>query len=382
MAILNSNGSRSDTQTQVTAANSGDTVLLPAAGSFTWSSGDVTIPNTKWIILDGNGSTVNITGSILRLNPASSGVAGHVTRITNFNFTGAGGSAGEIEVNDTATSSPWRIDHCTWACNGTDNLNPLLNVNGRSSGLVDHFTVTNIPGSKEWCHINGWSNVDKTGWTTDSGTSLAGSANMVYFEDCTFTTRVGAANNSWIQGYYGARACIRYCNFNYHGFDSHGSGGNIGMRWWELNNNTLNNVPGDNQGYVFSLRAGSGVVFDNDGSGLTSGDETGMCEEDSGYPALWQIGRGLSTVGSNPTSGSDLALDPAYYWDNTSLTLAVNECEASEQPNMVQIGRDVYESARPGYTAYPYPNPLQGADPGDVDLTVTNLTSTTMTVLA
>ena len=49
-------------QAQITAASSGATVtLLPASCTATWSSGSVSIPSSKIIILDGNSATITIT---------------------------------------------------------------------------------------------------------------------------------------------------------------------------------------------------------------------------------------------------------------------------------------------------------------------------------
>ena len=52
-------------QAQITAASSGATVtLLPASCTATWSSGSVSIPSSKIIILDGNSATITINITI------------------------------------------------------------------------------------------------------------------------------------------------------------------------------------------------------------------------------------------------------------------------------------------------------------------------------
>ena len=58
---------------------------------------------------------------------------------------------------------------------------------------------------------------------------------------------------------------------------------------------------------IICLRAGSGIVYGNSCSNVT----LAMMEEDSGYPANYQIGRGINQT-----------LDPARYWSNTGLTVA------------------------------------------------------------
>jgi hypothetical protein len=76
------------------------------------------------------------------------------------------------------------------------------------------------------------------------------------------------------------------------------------------------------------IRAGSGVIFNNTGST----EFFAMMEEDSGYPALYQVGRGQNQT-----------LVPAYVWGNT-LPPALNAgglC-SNATANMVQLDRDVY----------------------------------------
>lgn len=63
--------------TALTNASSGDIVLCTGSG---WSSGTVTIPNTKNITLDGNGAT--ISGSARLVLPSSANYYGRVTRFT------------------------------------------------------------------------------------------------------------------------------------------------------------------------------------------------------------------------------------------------------------------------------------------------------------
>ena len=61
-------------QAQITAASSGATVtLLPASCTATWSSGSVSIPSSKIIILDGDSATITITinQSDYDLNPSA-----------------------------------------------------------------------------------------------------------------------------------------------------------------------------------------------------------------------------------------------------------------------------------------------------------------------
>jgi len=188
----------------------------------------------------------------------------------------------------------------------------------------------------EFIHIMGWGASDTTGWTTPVN---KGGAGLFYVEDNTFTNNLttGGGNNVWVLGAYGARIVIRFNTFNFAAFDSHGTAGNIGMRWWEIYNNNFNHINvNDNNTYQLNLRAGSGVIFNNVGSSGSHPTRTGMCEEDSGYPALYQIGRGTNET-----------LDPAYYVGNTTLALNINGCDAPAADGMVAFNRDVYSDTDP-----------------------------------
>src|SRR5699024_5047697 len=132
------------------------------------------------------------------------------------------------------------------------------------------------------------------------------------------------SNPSWIQSYYGARVVYRYNTFNYFKVDAHGTNGMIGTRWWEVYKNDFHNQSGGNAGGEgMNMRAGSGIIFGNTESGTMSPKPSiGLCEEDSGYPADYQIGRGTGGSGHE-------VLDPAYLWNNAQ-SVSVDACEAPE----------------------------------------------------
>jgi hypothetical protein len=121
----------------------------------------------------------------------------------------------------------------------------------------------------------------------------------------------------------------------------------IGARWWEIYENTFStDVPNASQCCFITLRAGSGVVFNNSHVGANlNGNSIDLYEEDSGYPADYQVGR-----------GKDQALDPAYLWDNDPF-FAIG----SQTPAMVQVNRDYYLSPRPGYQPFVHPYPLDAS---------------------
>lgn len=354
MPTLNSDGSASDTQTQINASSNGDTVLLPASGSYTWSAA-VSIPTTKYITLDLNGRAITLSGA-----SGSFTIGAHATgnnRITNGSIiksgTGYAHYTGPFQINDVRGSAGIRVDNIDFSETGTSlDDGTIIDLGGMGPGVMDHCTFAGMGEAYEFIHITAWGPSDDTGWTNDTGDSLAGSANIFYIEDCTFTGS-GSGNPPWIQGYYGCRIAIRHNQFNAVSVDMHGTPGNIGARWWEFYDNNFSNTGSSNQNAAFNMRAGSGMIYNN----TTNGSRTiyiELGEEDTGYPADYQIGRGINQT-----------LDPARVYSNwTAASLNSCECYGSGGNGSVTLNVDVYASARPGYSAYAYPHPLQGGGGG------------------
>ncbi len=298
--------SRASVQAAIDIAINGDTVELPAPCSSTWSS-TVTIIG-KGITLDGKGAI--IAGSGVSFWPiAAAGV-----RVTNFTFTcnctvlGTGGSS--------LSAARWRVDHTTFSGNGSAG-GVLIDLDV-PPGVFDHNTFAPMSGAQEFAHIVGYHAGVTTGWTN---AHVPGSDEAIYFEDNTFTTNPGDPNNAWLQAYYGARTVVRYNTFNHTAFDNHGTTGMVGGRWYEIYNNTYTGIVGAPS----NIRAGGGLVWGNKGVGTHY-----FCEEDSGYPALYQVGRGQNQV-----------LFPVYTFLNQQ-SVVLNACEAPAVPGMVAFNRDVY----------------------------------------
>lgn len=336
-AILNSDGSAGDTQTQITAAASGDTVLLPASGSFGWAA-DVSMPSTKAIKLDLNGSTITMSGAAVKFKINSHATLNNI--ITNGNWirgSGFDAFSGSFQIEDTASGAAPRVTHITFS--GGD---VIVEANGKGASVMDHCVFNGLSSAQEFIHITAYGGVDATGWTLDL---TQGGADMLYIEDCVFNGPA-SGNVAWIQGYYGAKAAYRYNYFHRVAIDAHGSPGAIGQRWWEIYKNQFTN----SLTYGFNGRAGSGVCWNNTNYSGTA--RFGLCEEDSGYPALYQIGR-----------GKNQASDIAYVWGNSNMPLSVDDCDAPEVPGMVAEGRDVTNIVKVGYSPYQYPYFAAGSTP-------------------
>ncbi len=340
-AVINATScSQADVQTAINSAASGDTVAMPA-GTGTWT-GVVTMH--KGITLQGAGAGATIinnamTGSYTGQLVCDTGAFRRFTGIT-FNGNTAAVTVYNLEVGGAGV---FRIDHCVFTVPSGGTAVQLWG--GTLIGLIDHDTF-NASGNAEIIHNSAYGPSDTSGWSYDI---VPGSGDAVYIEDNTFfNNATGNPAYFWgcsaVQSYYGARTVFRHNSVEMAQIDQHGTAGMIGARWWEIYENTFSTtVPNASQCCYITLRAGSGVVFNNHHTGVNQVvGSIDLYEEDSGYPALYQIGRGKNQVS-----------DPAYVWNNdTSMPVG------SQTPAMVQVNRDYYLSARPGYVPYTYPHPL------------------------
>lgn len=248
---------------------------------------------------------------------------------------------------------------------GVINTNQIFIVTGTIQGCIDNNTYTG-DGAAELNHCEAYGPGVDTGWTNDV---VPGSANMVFLEDNTDTNTEAAFffGHSFIQSYYGARTVARHNTLNNALIDQHGTGGNVGARWFEIYANTFNvNI---NQSDCIGIRAGSGVIYDNvlvNSGGASGGRNIALFEEDAGaHLEKYQPGAGYNaiTVGNAQQS-------PVYLWNNTG------GFNYAPDGGLVQDGRDCFDSgSQPGsmlklqlstdttsttysYTAYTYPHPV------------------------
>lgn len=340
----------------ISSAATGDTVVV--------NGGTCSVSLSKAITVSGSGTT-----------SASSVTLSGNGRLTGFLISASSTSNVPVSINVNLTSTP-RFDHNTLTAT---NQVIFININGIGRALLDHNAFTG-GGASEMIHNLGAGASDASGWTTDV---LPGGPDMVFVEDNTFLGLTSGNpayffGTSAIQSYYGARTVFRHNTLTMAQVDQHGTAGNIGARWWEIYQNSFITVTNANQSNYMALRAGSGVVFGNTHTGPNGGaGSVELVEEDTGYPALYQIGRGKSE-----------SLSPAFVWGNSS-DMAVGSGSSN-----VQQGRDFFlslaqpttmakaESAADGngvaysYTPFTYPHPLQGG----VTITVQPPTSLTAAV--
>lgn len=354
--------SRADVGTAVTAASNGDTVTVPP-GSCTWTS---TLDlGTKAITLQGAGIgqtnlTNGISGSmvpLIRFTEHST----VTTRITGFTFSGGTYDHRAVRCDGTYTSAPFRLDHSNLYTTTSGSVHIYVM---NCKGLVDHNTIT-APGNSEMLQNGG--NFE-TSWTEDV---TPGSADALYVEDNVFTNNSTQNASSAITDWVGARIVARHNTFYDTQIDAHGTAGQVGTRWYEFYENTftITQVPPYTD-KAFDIRGGSGVIFNNHHAGDASyGAAIVIREEDSGYPASYQPGRGINNN-----------LSPIYVWGNDSVMSTV-----SGSSNVV-LNRDYYvSSTQPAgmkrwqlaadnanttysYVPYTYPHPLQGGGRGESTL--------------
>lgn len=341
-------GSSQAIQAAINQAESGDTIIVRAT-TATWDSG-IVVPSTKALFVDGSGIVVtrgqNFTGVLFSVSTNSSAS----TRISNFHFRQTSRNR-MMSVKGVFSNPKFRIDHSTFFTSAGQAI--LLEVTG-AWGLIDNCSFTGNDAS-ELVHNLGHGATSTAGWEDDL---QPGSSDALYIEDCTFSkydlTTPYFWGTSGIQSYYGSRTVVRRSTFNYCQVDQHGTAGAIGARWWEIYDNTFTIPTGGsrNQSSYMDIRAGSGVIFNNraeGGKNLGAGVIV-LREEDSGYPALFQIGR-----------GKNQQIDPTYCWDNTAAT------PSSGSSNVVS-GRDFFPNTkRPNYMPLEYPHPLRlvGASPSE-----------------
>ena len=302
---------QSTVQAQINAATNGSTVLVtPANCSATW--GTVTITG-KYITLDGNSANITRTSAnSINVTVNSAGL----TRVTNFDFSSstsafAPNSMVEITNCTYSASSPnasFRIDHSTFTANFL--IGPFVNCHGR--GLIDHNVFT-LSSGNEIIHV--WGDPD-AGWTD---VVTPGSVDAVYIEDNTFNGQGGADKTA---SFYGARTIYRFNTFRSVEIDEHGTAGRVGARWWEIYNNNFDEQ--QEMDKCLQIRAGSGMAFNNTKTAAGNGCWLSYWEEDGGYPANYQVGR-----------GKNQNLTPAYSWSNWTSTVTIID-------GSIQSNRDYY----------------------------------------
>lgn len=408
-----------DIQAQITAAASGDTVLIPN-GTCTWSS-TITLSG-KGLILRGQSEA-----GVVITNTAVPGI--HVTEDTAVHtqiaYLTASGSGRLLDINPHSTPTDdgkaVLVHHLT--LHNTSGIRLLAN-----RGVVYLNTITgesSLSGNLEFLQCV--PDALTTSWTTPSsmGTNDTTGEMNVYVEDNVFTKVFNAA----IDTDSNCRLVMRHNTFDNSALGSHGADTSLwGGRHFELYDNTFifTNF-GDCDGsqtlnipFFLFLRGGTGVITNNAGfADMTScswgakpalnmtvmnlrrnaGPNPCWGQNSSGgakYPAPRQIGRGYVTgAGTDGTGRTTDSVgyvgdaEPLYLWNQSPMPAhslsdyPAGDAQAcagvptnyDQTSTYIVAGRDVIRdgTAKPGWTRYPYPHPLIAALAGGTPASIVPL---------
>ncbi len=278
-------------------------------------------------------------------------------RLTNLEFSG--GSA-----------------NCIWVSSlGTTDTRP------GPYGLIDHCSVPNGGG---FIFIRDNPSARPNSWHRPMSW---GTKRAVYIEDCNLSAP-RPIMGVWgvTDGDNGARFVVRHCTLNNMPFGTHGADSqplengqnpNHSNLQAEIMHNTFS-VTGALDTF-FILRGGSATIFDNTLTGSGDGfmntmtktsfyratEGNGVCPVDRTYPADYlgtqQPGCGVvDAPGQDPKNPTEpWGSVPIYSWGNKlNVPIVWGEVGSSQ---WVSQNRDFFiGKARPGYTEFTYPHPLQG----------------------
>lgn len=373
-----------DVNSCITAASSGDTILVPA-GSATWTTA-ITLPSTKDLSIVGSGIDVtNITCTDRCLTIPNSSTYD----ISGFSFTYGGNIAILSRIDAPKPGKYHRIHHNKISrLNGWGEVNitgePTTNCNGTTqvhpTALYDNnqFINTRVLIIGTACSIGDGSAQHRL-WSQDPRPNAPTGAwpGIVYVEDNKFHSTSGLIN--YIDSNYGGRYVSRFNTLsaasgqNRPYAEVHGvQAGNRAVQWIEIYKNDATATGNDNFfGHLF-MRAGSGVIWGlrspsssqvmrlNNMRSCEAVSTAGQCDGTnsngwdgntvgaSGYPCRDQIGRYRDTSFWTPGSaytGQDFA--PVYFWDNikgasTQDVPTWHPAECSALQNHVRQNRDWY----------------------------------------
>jgi hypothetical protein len=369
-------GSSTDIQAAVNLAKTGDTVAIPA-GRFLFT-GEVFTPDGIHIMGAGRDSTYLIKNDNLSewkamfVVDAKTGqpfqfsgltLQGRLDALQGTNRTTAvttvtdqgiliKGAAKNFQIYDSRFTKFIRAGIEFLADSGT--------APGEPYGVIYHNEFID-----NWYTYLGYGVAINGSAASWSKPIVLGTSNAVFIEDNYFDL-----NRHCVTGVDGANYVARYNTVkdNYQdagAFDAHGL-----TPSWPRGNRTAEiymNVVNDSirRWAGAEIRGGSGVIWGNSWTGVSHGvilllENPPASQPLTTYPALDQIGDPADFyIWNNTSSGDNVYLNP------TSNSLGINY--------WIQLSRDYYLTAKPGYVPYTYPHPLRGG------ATTTTTTTTTQT---
>ena len=245
-----------DVQNAVNSSRNGDVVIIPA-GIANWNN-TLTINDDIFLVGAGIGNTIvtNNAGRLIYWATQPNGMA----RLSGIQVE-HGSEAADACVYVAGTCHAFRMDNCE-----IDNQNEYsLWFDNWIYGCVDHCTF-NIVSSAVEIEMEGYGG-QQFGDGSWADADNMGTTNAIYFENDNFTGPVGA-HIGMLDGYYGSRAVVRYCNstncpIGSHGTDNGGRG--RGVREYEvyMNNMIYQTNNASVWGQMEYMRSGTSVVWSN-----------------------------------------------------------------------------------------------------------------------
>jgi hypothetical protein len=259
-------------QNAVDSARNGDVVAVPA-GHCTWTA---TVRVTAGITLKGAGADQTIVvdetpGDVVDLNTAG----GRSYRVTGFTFRRGHAAktrfdARIIHVNGETTS--FRIDNNTFDLSERDKpAARSIHIQGSVLGVIDHNRFLSAGGSRGTIYVQhprwgGGNNSFGDGSWADE--SHWGTGRFVFIEDNTFRAPEGR-NMFTMDSDHGGRFVFRHNTIVNGNVPTHGTetgGRSRGSRAVEIYRNRATHSP--SFAVFVRLRAGTGLIFDNNVSGF------------------------------------------------------------------------------------------------------------------
>lgn len=417
-ATLNCDGTQPDCQAKINSAVDGDTVRLPA-GTFNWGANFISTA-AKNIQVVGAGTDpatgtniiVSVRGFYVYIY--DSGMAQF--RISNMAFSGTSMDyplftidSAYIPIVHPGTqywAYGWRLDHIKSNFPSVNGMVELM-IYGTNWGLVDHADWT-AGGGIAIEQSGGIVGDSPFGGSYDQSQPFdLGGWRSTYIEDTRIERTNPDAGNKVCFDFAGGAGRLVFRHSSCLGaliYSHWTEGGSVLGTKYEVYGNTFegNNVY---NGYPGRMEGGTGVIFNNKVTGYTDpnwrvdnnrscGDEgvpLGRCDgtsqasltydgnvESNGWPCYGQIGRAFGPPGSQPSM-------PLQAWNNgpesTCLTgdlctdtvkVAVTPWACSATANYIKStphsNGDVDfinsgNTAKPGYSTWPYPYPLTNGMP-------------------
>ena len=352
--------SRAHIQAAISAANTGDTIVIPA-GDCTFDSPYIVSVYSKVLSFRGAGSGNTILRNTSTItfhamfelwieNPAPGDVDD--VEISGIRFIGEGS---ETYLDSALWMGRGPRDFKIHDCIFEDFGEAGIMIDGRElpgyssiripSGVIYNCTFTDnfragygygvqIVGDNQW----------ETPLTL--GTSLA-----VFIEDCTFSGNKHAVTsemNSKVVFRYNVLTDPNAASLAY--TDCHGNpgGGVRGSRSYEFYENTISHSSGYSYPAI-RIRGGDGVIFNNT---MTNFDAT----------VIYFANEVCANNGGSGYPKDDQTRD-AYIWGNTNDAVPVDAVPSPCTENGGEIileDRDIFNEEKGGYEPYTYPHPLQG----------------------